>query len=105
MIHYAVLAMTVLFQPVSGETPSDAQADVDRDGIEEEAVVTTTSEEIEAAAQVDEPVICKRTTIVGSKFKKKVCGTPSEWAVMEGRSQDVTGQMQRRGKGMDPNGR
>ena len=50
-------------------------------------------------------MICKRTAVVGSKFKKKVCGTPTQWAAMEGRSQNLTGEMQRRGKGMDPNGR
>lgn len=32
-----------------------------------------------AAAEGEEEQICKRTAIVGSKFKRKICGTKAHW--------------------------
>lgn len=50
-------------------------------------------------------IICKRTAITGSKFKKRLCGTKEEWETLRRQSSDNTDEMQRRGKGVDPSGR
>ena len=57
-----------------------------------------------AADDGEERVICKRTSIVGSKFKKKMCGTKKQWETLEARSRDAAQRAQSRGKGLDPNG-
>lgn len=68
---------------------------------------------VEAPAQVavqeeeevddDDKIICKRTAVIGSKFKKQICGTQKQWATLESRSTETTREWQRRGKGLEPN--
>lgn len=31
-------------------------------------------------AEADDDMVCKKTTVVGSKFNKRVCATRAEWA-------------------------
>ena len=45
-------------------------------------------------------IICRRTAIVGSKFKKKVCGTQSDWDRIASNGQNATAEFQRRGRGI-----
>lgn len=52
----------------------------------------------------DDKVICRRTAVVGSRFKKRICGTRREWATLRARGKDTTRDMQRAGRGLDPNG-
>ncbi|WP_298336339.1 hypothetical protein [uncultured Erythrobacter sp.] len=65
--------------------------------------------EPEASVVSEEPVvndedkiICRRTAIVGSRFKKRLCGTQKEWESMRQRSRDATQGMQRSGRGLEP---
>lgn len=41
--------------------------------------------------------ICKSTTVVGSKFRKKVCATADEWAARQQEDQKTTEDIQRSG--------
>ena len=52
----------------------------------------------------EERLICKRTAIVGSKFKKKLCGTQEYWDQMAQRGKDATREFQTRGRGVEPSG-
>lgn len=47
-------------------------------------------------------IVCRRETVVGSKFKKKICATRAEWQSLAERGRDTTLEFQRRGKGVDP---
>ena len=58
----------------------------------------------EAAVDEEDKVICRRTAVVGSRFKKRICGTAREWTTLRGESKDVTRRLQRSGRGLDPNG-
>ena len=66
-------------QPAAGETAAAASEDGD-----------------------DERMICKRTAIVGSKFKKKLCGTKEYWDRMAQNAKDATREFQTRGRGVEP---
>ena len=50
----------------------------------------------------EERVICRRTSIVGSKFKKKMCGTQADWDRMAQNAKDATREFQTRGRGVEP---
>ena len=54
-------------------------------------------------ADDDDKIICRRTAIIGSKFKKRICGTKKQWQTLENRSAETTREWQRRGKGLEPN--
>ncbi len=56
----------------------------------------------EAAVKDEDKVVCRRTAITGSKFKKKICATRKEWAALSQRGGDTAREMQRRGKGVEP---
>jgi hypothetical protein len=56
----------------------------------------------QAAVDDDDKVICRRTAITGSRFKKRLCGTRKEWEEMRNRSKDATQGMQRSGRGLEP---
>ncbi|MDJ0642128.1 MAG: hypothetical protein QNJ15_04870 [Erythrobacter sp.] len=61
------------------------------------------TESAETAEQADEnKIICRRTAITGSKFKKKICGTKKEWETLATRGARDTRELQRRGKGNEP---
>jgi len=45
----------------------------------------------------DGKMICKRTTVVGSKFNKKVCATAEEWDARADEDRRTAGNLQRRG--------
>lgn len=56
----------------------------------------------EKAADDDDKIICRRETVIGTKFKKRICGTRKQWATLEDRGTETTRQLQRRGKGQEP---
>ncbi len=53
-------------------------------------------------ADDDDKIICRRTAVIGSKFKKKVCGTKKQWETLSNRGSETTRNLQRRGKGLEP---
>ena len=73
-------------------------------GVATEAGEDATIEQIEEVEQDQDRIICKKTRLTGSKFTKKICGTEEQWAQLTGRARDNAAEMQRRGKGLDPNG-
>ncbi|MDJ0642129.1 MAG: hypothetical protein QNJ15_04875 [Erythrobacter sp.] len=83
-------------QPVNENAASEATA-VDADRVEQVA-----REETAKVADDDDKIICRRTAIIGSKFKKKICGTKKQWETLANRGADTTRELQRRGKGLEP---
>ncbi|QFT78941.1 hypothetical protein [Erythrobacter sp. THAF29] len=73
----------------TAETPSDSETEQ----------VAARSEE---KADDEDKIICRRTAVIGSKFKKRICGTKKQWETLENRSTDTTREFQRRGKGLEP---
>lgn len=61
-----------------------------------------TEPKAEEAVNDDDKIICRRTAVVGSKFKKKMCGTKKQWETLSNRGTDTTREFQRRGKGLEP---
>ena len=79
-----------------------AAQDAGEQGTKEQ--VSEASEEAvqEEAVEADDKdkIICRRTAIVGSKFKKKLCGTQEMWDSMAARGRDATAEFQRKGRGI-----
>ena len=46
--------------------------------------------------------VCKRQSIPGSNFKKKVCMTLQQWKDMQQDSRDATNRIQDRNRGFEP---
>ena len=72
---------------------------------DQQAAEAATTEDADAAAKEEayqSEVICKRQTIVGSKFKKKICATRKQWALERERSRERTSTLQRRSRGFEP---
>ncbi|MEL7218508.1 MAG: hypothetical protein AAGK01_08770 [Pseudomonadota bacterium] len=67
-----------------------------------ETSATQSEPKAEQSAGDDEKIICRRTAITGSKFKKRICGTKKQWEDMANRGSDTTREFQRRGKGNEP---
>lgn len=63
---------------------------------------TRAADEKQAEADDENKIICRRTAVIGSKFKKKICGTKKQWETLEARATEDTRQLQRRGKGLEP---
>ncbi|MFL0355583.1 hypothetical protein ACI5KX_03805 [Erythrobacter sp. GH1-10] len=72
----------------------------------EDARDTSQTSEVAARKEVDDDdkIICRRTAVIGSKFKKRICATKEEWETLANQSRDATMRAQRRGQGLDPNG-
>lgn len=58
------------------------------------AVAKTDTTKVADAAEGDAKVTCKYEAVVGSKFKKKICGTVADWERMEEASRQSTRNMQ-----------
>ena len=56
----------------------------------------------QAKANDDDKIICRRTAIIGSKFKKRICGTKKQWETLANRGSATTQELQRAGKGLEP---
>ena len=48
------------------------------------------------ARSKDGNIVCKRQTIIGSNFKRKICATADEWDEISTNSREVTEEMRRR---------
>jgi len=65
-----------------------------------EPVVSSKSVSTESAKPEAEEdrMICKRTKVPGTNFRKKICGTAEEWGVMTDRSKKALEGIQRTGR-------
>jgi len=72
-------------------------------GEEENAAVPANPETEDGAEDANE-VICRRTKIVGSNFRKRICATAREWENLSRRGQATTKELQRKGRGWEPSG-
>lgn len=68
-----------------------------------ETAATDTDAKSQEAATDDDKIICRRTAVIGSKFKKRICGTKKQWESLANRATETTREFQRRGKGLEPN--
>ena len=69
----------------------------------EEQVAEATEDAVEAEteeASEKDKIICRRTAIVGSKFKKRMCGTQKMWDDLAARGRNATAEFQRKGRGI-----
>lgn len=89
----AIFALALQGAPVVDDT-QDPIAVAETDSIDE-------SQSVEDDESEDR-LICRRTAIIGSKFKKRICATAEEWETLSRRGQDTTKEFQRRGKGNEP---
>ncbi len=71
---------------------------------EQPAPVTQAAAAVEPEVDEDDKIICRKTAVIGSRFKKRVCATKHEWETLRKRSRDNADEMQRKGKGLSPNG-
>lgn len=92
----ATLLLAMQAQPVQANNAAD-QAGTQAAPTSAEAPVDTAEK-----ADSDDKIICRRTAIVGSKFKKKICGTKKQWETLANRGSDTTRDLQRSGKGLEP---
>ncbi|WDI33203.1 hypothetical protein PUV54_08335 [Hyphococcus flavus] len=71
---------------------------------EEAQVEQVAANEADAQQEVDDSrVICKRTQVTGSRFRKNICRTWGEWKAIEDSSRSATEEAQRRSQ-MPPQG-
>ena len=94
MITLAAATVSLMLQPAA----QPAQAPDEPVAAGEEAQVDV------AAKKGEDKVVCKRQTIVGSKFKRRLCFAESEWEALRRKAIEDTADLQRRGKGLSPNG-
>jgi len=66
-------------------------------------VADTLSQTNTTAKSEDGKIICKRTSVVGSNFKRKICATADEWEARAAEDRKKVGNMQRRGAGPGTN--
>ncbi len=100
---FAILLVSSQAQPVTEATEPEV-TQVTPEAAAEAKVEAEANEaaQEDVAANDDDKIICRRTAIVGSKFKKKICGTKKQWETLANRSSDSTREWQRRGKGLEP---
>ena len=48
-----------------------------------------------SATADDQEIICRMTSTTGSRFKRKVCATKAQWAMLDGKNQDKTDEFKR----------
>ena len=92
----AVILAAAQAQPVADGAASEAAA------AEQPKSEQVSNEETAKVADDDDKIICRRTAIIGSKFKKRICGTKKQWETLANRGADTTRELQRRGKGLEP---
>jgi len=97
LIKAAVLTfgMSILGACATVETTESVSNDVAAVPATKAAEVPATKT-TEAAASKDDR-ICKRVAVVGSNFKKKVCGTAEAWKKREEEGRRTAGDLQRNG--------
>ena len=65
----------------------------------EAAADQTTTGDIQTVAAGDDELICRKTKVTGSKFKKRICATQEQWDRYSQKAQREAKRMQDRGKG------
>ena len=88
----AVALITMQAQPTAGAEGAETKSNE----------TAPTTEQTAKVEDDEEKIICRRTEIVGSKFKKKICGTKEQWETLANRGASTTREMQRKGKGLEP---
>jgi len=83
---------TTVASNATAETPALEEATVDE-------AVTEESAPQEVAEADGDRIICKRTIVTGSRFKKNICRTWSEWQAIEDQSSRSVDTLQRRMRG------
>jgi len=99
----ASLALALQAAPEPAENPAAQEAETPKAEETEQVGPEKADASVKAAKKADEDkIICRRTAVVGSKFKKRICGTKKEWAEMARRGQDNALEFQQRGGGFEP---
>ena len=77
------------------ETPSSTLAKT-----ETATVQPATKLQADASQAAEDKMVCKRTPVTGSRFKKKVCMTQEQWDSMRDDAKSATGEFQRKNTGV-----
>lgn len=77
---------------------SHGVADVGGSEAEAAADLTATGD-VQTAAAGDGELICRKTRVTGSRFKKRICATQEQWDQYAQKAQREAKRMQDRGKG------
>jgi hypothetical protein len=85
-----LLGLTVVLGACASTQNTVSNDDPDMLAALAQAEATTTSN-----AESGDSMICKKTTVVGSRFNKKVCATAAEWEAREAADRDATANIQR----------
>jgi len=104
MLISSALAAYLLISVQAASPVSTPEAPSAPESTEEVTQIALNEPEAPAAkeeAEDEDKIICRRTAIVGSRFKKRICGTQKEWESMSRRSRDATQGMQRSGRGLE----
>lgn len=101
----AAIALASQAAPEPAEQSATPESDAPK--AEETEQVGPEKSEAEAKAKAEkkaneDKIICRRTAVVGSKFKKRICGTKKQWEEMARRGQDNALEFQQRGNGFEP---
>ncbi|MEL7188020.1 MAG: hypothetical protein AAGK17_00590 [Pseudomonadota bacterium] len=100
---YTVIASTLLAMQAAPETTESVPPPSTPTPAQEKPEVVEAAADAEEAND-DNKVVCRRTAVVGSRFTKRRCATKKEWRELTRDAKEKTDAMQRRGKGLDPNG-
>ena len=91
-----ILAAAIVCSPLAAQEAEEETT------VETEAEEAATEEAGEEVAETDDKnrIICRRTAVIGSKFKKRICGTQKMWDTLSARGRDSTSEFQRKGRGI-----
>lgn len=93
---FAFLAACLAAACATDDASMEESALVEENQNPENASVETVDE--------DDPdrITCRYTQVIGSKFKKRLCGTKAQWETMDQRASDDAREIQRRNRGFEP---
>lgn len=87
VIGFAAVTLAACATAPQTKTPETTMAEATPPAAE---AVATTEQQADASE-----TICKRQTVVGSNFKKKICATRAEWDLAEKNAREATSAIQR----------
>lgn len=109
MLTFTPLLATIALALQAAPEPAEESATPENDAPKAEETEQVGPEKSEAEAKAkaakkadEDKIICRRTAVVGSKFKKRICGTKKQWEEMAQRGRDNTLEFQQRGNGFEP---
>ena len=89
MLGLAGCATSTPAQKAAAQAEAQTKAEIQKEVADQLSSTNTSSK------SADGEMICKRQSVVGSNFKRKICATADEWAQSERASRDTVADIQR----------